>query len=95
MDFGYLERFLGGDAAVVAEVLDLFEQQAATWRERLDLADPGLADTLHTMKGASRGVGAQRLAAVTEAAEHDSRRLSEVFEALDATLAEMAAYRGR
>jgi len=94
VDFAYLEGFLGGDAAVVAEVLELFEQQAAAWRGRLDLADPGLADTLHTVKGASRGVGAQRLAAAAEAAEHDAGRLVEVLEALDATLAEVGAYRG-
>lgn len=93
VDFGYLEAFLGGDAAVVAEVLGLFDQQAAAWRGRLDLADPGLADTLHTVKGAARGVGALRLAAAAEAAEQDPGLLPGVLEALDATLAEVAAYR--
>ena len=95
VDFGYLEGFLGGDLVVVAEVLGLFVHQAEIWRSQLDLAQPGLADTLHTIKGASRGVGANRLASAAEAAEHDPGRLAEVIDALEATVAEVEAYRAR
>jgi hypothetical protein len=95
VDFGYLEGFAAGDAGVISEVLNLFQEQAAAWRARLSPDDPACADVLHTIKGTSRGVGAGRLAAASEAAEADPARLPEVVVALEATLAEMAAYQAR
>jgi HPt (histidine-containing phosphotransfer) domain-containing protein len=92
VDFGYLEGFAGGDAAVVSEVLRLFLEQAAAWRPRLEASDAGVMDVLHTIKGSARGVGANALAGAAEAAESDLAQLPQVRAALDVAASEMAAY---
>ena len=96
VDFGYLEDFAAGDRQVISEVLALFQQQAQLWRPSLDAADPGWRDTVHTIKGAARGVGANALGDICAQAEADGPGLlPAVRSALDDTLAEVAAYRGR
>ena len=96
MDFGYLESFTAGDRQVIAEVLALFRQQAEAWARSLNAADPGWRDVVHTIKGAARGVGANALGDVCARAEADGEDgLPAVREALQATVAEIAAYQAR
>jgi hypothetical protein len=93
VDFGYLEGFAAGDQQVVDEVLALFREQAALWSGLLDPATEGWRDAVHTIKGASRGVGAFALGEVCEAAERGGpERLDSVRHALDLALADIAAY---
>jgi hypothetical protein len=96
VDFGYLEAFMAGDRAVVKEVLALFRQQAEIWAAGLDPADPDWRDAVHTVKGAARGIGANLLGDICEKTEAgDPSGLPAVRAALDAALAEIAAYQAR
>jgi len=96
MDFGYLEGFAAGDRQVISEVLALFRQQAEGWSGSLDAADPRWRDVVHTIKGAARGVGATALGDVCEAAEAEGPSgLPAVRTALDAAVADIAAYQAR
>lgn len=102
VDFGYLETYAANDQAVIDEVLALFREQAAMWRRLLDPMEPaeGWRDAAHTMKGAALGVGAGPLAEACAAAEQAvglstierTLRLERVRDALDAALADIAAY---
>ena len=92
MDFAYLEGFAAGDFAVVDEVLALFREQAALWAPRLDPGHPGWRDTVHTVKGAARGVGAFALGEVCDRCEAGRADLEAVRDALEAVLTEIAAY---
>jgi len=92
VDFAYLEGFAAGDSGVVAEVLALFEEQAALWAPMLDPAHPGWKDAVHTVKGAARGVGAFAVGEVCERCEAGEESLSAVRTALDAALLDVAAY---
>jgi HPt (histidine-containing phosphotransfer) domain-containing protein len=96
VDFGYLEDFTAGDRQVISEVLALFLQQAEAWVVSLRAADPGWRDVVHTIKGASRGIGANRLAdACVRAEQEGEAALPQVREALGETAAEIAAYQAR
>ncbi|NEX94470.1 Hpt domain-containing protein [Caulobacter sp. 17J65-9] len=97
VDFSVLERLAAGDATVVEEVLDLFREQAALWAPLLDTSSPGWRDAAHTVKGASGGIGAHALADACGQAEACSDELAQpaldrVKDALDAALADVAAY---
>jgi HPt (histidine-containing phosphotransfer) domain-containing protein len=101
VDFAYLETYAGGDMALVEEVLGLFREQAAMWVRLLDPAAEAEAwrDAAHTLKGSARGIGATALADACEAAEttgpdvgERTVRLDRVRDALDAALADIAAY---
>ncbi|HEX4179212.1 MAG TPA: Hpt domain-containing protein [Caulobacteraceae bacterium] len=102
VDFSYLETYAAHDQAVIDEVLALFREQASLWMRLMDPAAPGDAwrDGAHTMKGAALGVGATELAEVCAEAEEASGmgsvertlRLERVRDALDAALADIAAY---
>jgi HPt (histidine-containing phosphotransfer) domain-containing protein len=93
VDFAYLEEFAAGDQQVVDEVLGLFREQAALWAGLLDAASDGWRDAVHTIKGASRGVGAFPLGEVCERVERAGpAALDEVRHALDLALADIAAY---
>ncbi len=94
VDFPYLERFAAGDAAVIDEVLALFEQQAQLWSPLLESTAEGWRDAVHTVKGAARGVGAHALGEACERAEAEGpAALPGVHAALDAALFDIAAYR--
>ena len=69
VDFGHLETYAGHDAALVDEVLGLFEQQVASWTRLLDPMAPGWRDAAHTLKGSALGVGAFQMAQACDAAE--------------------------
>lgn len=75
LDKEHLKAMTGGDSALAAEVIEIFRQQADVWSRLLDpKADPSQwADAAHTLKGASLGIGAIRLAAVCERAEKAGR----------------------
>jgi HPt (histidine-containing phosphotransfer) domain-containing protein len=93
VDFDYLESFAAGDMTVVEEVLSLFREQAALWSVLLRHESDGLHDALHTIKGASRGVGAFALGEACAAAEVNTiPNLDPVHGALDAVLSDIAAY---
>lgn len=93
VDFGYLETFLAGDRAVVREVLTLFCDQAKIWRAGLVETNPDWRAVTHTIKGASRGVGAQALGDACQTAEFGQPSdLPTVCAALDAAVEEIAAY---
>ena len=63
VDLAHLSRYTGGDAALNAEVLRLFDGQANEMVERLqgilDARDAkSWKEVTHTLKGAARGIGA-------------------------------------
>ena len=100
VDFAYLENYAAGDMDLVDEVLGLFREQVALWRPMIDVAQGrAWGDAVHTLKGAARGVGAFALADACEAAEKQEKQpelapplLDAVHDALDAALADIAAY---
>jgi hypothetical protein len=93
VDFSYLEGFLGGDESIVLEVISLFRDQASTWKEGLDPANPDWRAVVHTIKGAARGIGANPLGDVCDKAEFGAPEdLPPVRAALEAAVAEITAY---
>lgn len=93
VNFRYLEDFARGDEAMIDEVLALFREQASMWSGMLDPASEGWRDAVHTIKGAARGVGAFELGDVCAQTEADgAESLNLVRDALDAALADIAAY---
>ena len=98
VDFAVLEAMTAGDQAVSEEVLDLFVEQAALWSIMLDPRAEGWRDGVHTIRGAAAGIGAHDLATRCAEAEMLEVRqaapaLERVRTALDAALADVAAYR--
>jgi HPt (histidine-containing phosphotransfer) domain-containing protein len=74
VDLAHLARYTGGNAALNAEILRLFDNQASELVERLrailDARDAKSWKTVtHTLKGAARGVGAFGLGDAAAAAE--------------------------
>ena len=93
VDFAYLEGFAAGDDVLIDEVLALFREQSEIWGAMLAPDNPGWRDGVHTLKGAARGVGAVQLGDVCEACEAaGAGGLPSVRDALDAALADIAAY---
>jgi HPt (histidine-containing phosphotransfer) domain-containing protein len=96
VDFNYLESFVAGDVGIALEVLALFRQQAEGWLAQLDEAGDDWRATVHTIKGAARGVGARALGDACETAEFGVRDdLPKVKAELAAALAEIADYQAR
>ena len=98
VDFAVLERMTGGDDAITEEVLGLFVQQAGLWSPLLDVREEGWRDGVHTIRGAAAGIGAATLAAAGQAAAAAQKAdppplLDRVRDALEAALADVAAYR--
>jgi HPt (histidine-containing phosphotransfer) domain-containing protein len=102
VDFAHLETYAAHDGDVIDEVLAIFREQAAMWIKLLDPAGPASVwrDGAHTLRGASLGVGAFALAQACAEAEQGADQaageravlLSRVHDALDAALADIAAY---
>jgi hypothetical protein len=101
VDFAHLESYAAGDASLIEEVLSMFREQAALWVRLLDPfgAHESWRDGAHTLKGAALGVGAFHLARVCGDAETGSAeagfkaaQLDRIKDALDAALADIAAY---
>jgi HPt (histidine-containing phosphotransfer) domain-containing protein len=98
VDFSVLEGMTGGDAAISEEVLGLFVEQAALWSALLNPKVEGWRDGVHTIRGAAAGIGAGDLAAICAQAETAEQTLAapaleRVRDALEAALADVAAYR--
>lgn len=71
IDLKHLNQYVFGDNALLDEILTIFIEQASMWIDRMD---PSLDDkewhlAAHTLKGASRGVGAWALGDLAEQAE--------------------------
>jgi len=74
VDLAHLARYTGGDAALNAEILRLFDNQASEMVARLqsilDARDAkSWKEVTHTLKGAARGIGAFGLGDAAAAAE--------------------------
>jgi HPt (histidine-containing phosphotransfer) domain-containing protein len=74
IEFAHLDRYTGGDCALNTEVLQLFENQMTQILQRLEcLLDApdarAWSEIIHSLKGASRGVGAFPLGDAAAAAE--------------------------
>ena len=78
VDLNHLDRYTGGDHAINAEILSLFEtscgQILAQLRTLAVAGDPGghskaWHQAAHTLKGAARGIGAFALGDAAEEAE--------------------------
>lgn len=98
LDPSVLETVCAGDAAIMDEVLGLFQQQAALWGPALDAGSDGWRDAVHSLKGTGRGVGAAALGLACEAAEAAppdrlAAALDRVRDALDQALMDAAALR--
>ena len=98
VDFRVLEGMTGDDAAISEEVLGLFVEQAALWSALLNPKVEGWRDGVHTIRGAAAGIGAGDLAAICAEAEAAEQALAapaleRVRDALEAALADVAAYR--
>lgn len=98
VDFTVLDSMTGGDAAINEEVLGLFVNQAGLWSVMLDPKAEGWRDGVHTIRGAAGGIGARELAATCAEAEGVDQTLAapaleRVRDALEAALADVAAYR--
>lgn len=94
LDLDHLARYTGGDAPLEAELFALFTTQAETCVARLEAASDMQEWTAaaHTLKGASRGVGAMRLGDVCATAEDsplDAHMIAKVRASATATLQEM------
>jgi len=98
VDFAVLRGVTAGDEGVAEEILGLFVQQAALWEPMLDIREPGWRDAAHTLRGAAAGIGAGALAEACQTAEASTvdeapPLLDRVKDALEAALADVAAYR--
>jgi HPt (histidine-containing phosphotransfer) domain-containing protein len=105
IDFNHLEHYVGGDQAIIREVLALFSDQARTV---LPLLDPeGSVDqwrsAAHSLKGSALGIGAAALAvACGDAEQARDASVAEkiaararIADRLGAVLADITTYRGR
>ncbi len=105
IDFSHLEHYVGGDQAIIREVLALFSDQARTVLPQLDPAGP--ADqwraAAHSLRGSALGIGAIALAtACGDAEQAKDATASEkiavrarIADRLGAVLTDIAAYTGR
>lgn len=71
IDLAHLEQYVFGDRALLDEILTIFIEQASMWIARMNpaLDDEAWHSAAHTLKGASRGVGAWALGDLAEKAE--------------------------
>jgi HPt (histidine-containing phosphotransfer) domain-containing protein len=98
VDFTVLETMTAGMDDITEEVLGLFVQQAALWSPMLEADSEGWRDAVHTIRGASAGIGANELAAVCAEVEYGEQALASagldrVRTALNAAMSDIAAYR--
>ena len=93
VDFAVIEAYAMSDRALVREVLTIYCAEAMEWTRKLESDD--WRAVVHTCKGTSRSIGANRLGDLCEAAEADASRLPEVRPALNAVLREINDYLAR
>jgi HPt (histidine-containing phosphotransfer) domain-containing protein len=105
IDFRHLEHYVGGDQAIIREVLALFSDQARTVLPQLDPEGPvdQWRGAAHSLKGSALGIGAVALAAACGDAESSKdgalaekiAARARIADCLGAVLADIAAYTGR
>ena len=105
IDFSHLEHYVGGDQAIIREVLGLFSDQARTVLPALDPAGPAdqWRNAAHSLKGSALGIGAIALASACSEAELAKEATTEqkaeararIADCLGAVLTDIAAYTGR
>ena len=95
-DRAHLNRYTAGDAALEAELVGLLRDQAARCLAAMETANDANAwkAAAHTLKGASRGVGAFELGEACQRAENAPQSAwpvarMEVRRAAEATFAEI------
>jgi HPt (histidine-containing phosphotransfer) domain-containing protein len=71
IDYAHLDKYVCGDRALLDEILTIFEEQAESWVDHLkpELSDEDWQHAAHSLKGASRGVGAWAVGDLAEKAE--------------------------
>ncbi len=71
IDLNHLNQYVCGDAALLDEILTIFEGQAELWIEKLNpsLEDEAWRNACHALKGASRGIGAWAVGDLCEKGE--------------------------
>jgi HPt (histidine-containing phosphotransfer) domain-containing protein len=75
IDLDHLARMTLGDASLEAEVLTLFDRQAAVLLAHMRDAPPAaVAAFAHTLKGSARGIGAWRVAEAAAVMEMNAVR---------------------
>jgi HPt (histidine-containing phosphotransfer) domain-containing protein len=75
IDLAHLAHMTLGEADLEAEVLTLFDRQAAVLLMRMrDAAPAAVAAFAHTLKGSARGIGAWRVAAAADVVETQAIR---------------------
>lgn len=75
IDLKHLARMTLGERGLEAEVLMLFDRQAALLLDHMrQAAAPAIAAFAHTLKGSARGIGAWRVAAAAEVVEINAAR---------------------
>ncbi|HEV3372620.1 MAG TPA: Hpt domain-containing protein [Xanthobacteraceae bacterium] len=75
IDLKHLARMTLGERSLEAEVLRLFDRQAAVLLDHMRQAAPqAVAAFAHTLKGSARGIGAWRVAAAAETVEIEAAR---------------------
>jgi HPt (histidine-containing phosphotransfer) domain-containing protein len=105
IDFSHLESYVGGDQAIIREVLALFSDQARTVLPQLDPTGPNddWRNAAHSLKGSALGIGAMALAAACGDAEMardatlDDKKAARarIADCLGAALTDIALYTGR
>ena len=105
IDFNHLEHYVGGDQAIIREVLALFSDQARTVLPTLDPEGPAdqWRSAAHSLKGSALGIGARALAQACGDAEQAKdappvekiAARTRIADCLGAVLADIAAYRSR
>ena len=105
IDFSHLEHYVGGDQAIIREVLALFSDQARTVLPQLDPEGPvdQWRGAAHSLRGSALGIGAVALAAACGDAEQakDSpvaekvAARARIADRLGAVLTDIAAYMSR
>jgi HPt (histidine-containing phosphotransfer) domain-containing protein len=105
IDFSHLEHYVGGDQAIIREVLALFSDQARTVLPALDPAGPSdqWRNAAHSLKGSALGIGAMALASACSEAElakeasapEKVEARARIADCLGAVLADIAVYTGR
>ncbi|MGE0045249.1 MAG: Hpt domain-containing protein [Hyphomonadaceae bacterium] len=88
LDAEHFRHMTGGDAALQAEILQLFRAQAELWNRLLipDAAVSTWADAAHMLKGSARGLGLWALADACEDAEKIGRSGALESRAIDRAL---------
>ena len=101
VDMEHLARYTGGDAALNAEVLRLFDSQAnelvARLRTILEVRDAkSWREVTHTIKGAARGIGAFAMADAAATLEPmdllDGSEAASALDELDLRAEQVAAF---